>query len=157
MRLMTVRAGIAAGLATLAGAATAIVLVAGSASAGTAAPASSHPVVLVNCNGSGLVKPATYDVGCMPSQQLVSGLTWTSWKSTAYGSGTLKVNNCNPSCANGHYVKYPILVVLWKAAPWPHHTGSQYFSRLTWIFTGKHPSSVHTPAQTLTLPSAAQP
>jgi hypothetical protein len=154
MRLKNARACIAAGVATVAGAATAIVMVAGPASAGSA---SSKPVVLVNCNGSGLVKPGTYDVGCMPSQEFVSGLTWTSWKSTAYGSGTLKVNDCNPSCAMGHFVKFPILVVLWKAAPWPHHAGHEYFSRLTWIFTGKLPSSVHTPAQTLTLPSGAQP
>ena len=156
MRRNTVRACFAGGVATLAGAAAAIVMVAGPASARPAAPASSHPVVLVNCNGGGLVKPATYDVGCMPSQELVTGLTWTSWKSTAYGSGTLKVNNCDPSCASGHFVKFPILVVLWRAAPWPHHAGQQYFSRLTWIFTGKRPSSVHSPAQTLTLPSAGQ-
>lgn len=157
MRLKIAQACFAAGAATLAGAATAVVLAAGPASAGSAAPAKSHPVVLVSCNGAGLVKPATYDVGCMPSQEFVSGLTWTSWQSTAYGSGTLKVNDCNPSCAAGHFVKFPILVVLWKAAPWPHHAGHQYFSRLTWIFTGKRPSSVHSPAQTLTLPSAAQP
>jgi hypothetical protein len=157
MRLKSARACFVGGLATLAGAATAFVLVAGPASAGPTVAASARPVALVNCNGSALVKPATYDVFCNPSQQLVSGLTWTSWKSTAYGSGTLKVNNCTPSCAAGKYVKYPILVVLWRAAPWPHHTGRQYFSRLTWIFTGKRPSSVHTSAQTLTLPSGAQP
>ena len=71
MRRNTVRACFAGGVATLAGAATAIVMVAGPASAGAAAPASSKPVVLVNCNGGGLVKPGTYDVGCMPSQELV--------------------------------------------------------------------------------------
>ncbi|HET7013696.1 MAG TPA: hypothetical protein VFI65_07285 [Streptosporangiaceae bacterium] len=153
MRLKTI---FAAGLATAASAATAVVLVAGPASAGPTASAGSQ-VILVNCNGGGLVKPATYDVGCMPSQEFVSGLSWTSWKSTAYGSGTLKVNNCNPSCAAGHFVKFPILVVLWRAVPQPHHAGQKYFSRLTWIFTGKRPSVVHSPAQTLTLPASAQP
>jgi hypothetical protein len=133
------------------------VLVAGPASAGPTASAGARPVVLVSCNGSGLVKPVTYDVGCNPSQEFVAGLSWTSWKSTAYGSGTLKVNNCTPTCASGHYVKYPILVVLWRDAPLPHHAGQRYFSRLTWIFTGKRPSSVHSPAQTLTLPSHGQP
>ena len=157
MRFKSAQTAFGAGLATVAGVATAIVLAAGPASAGAAAPAGAKPVILVNCNGSGLVKPGTYDVGCMPSQELVSGLSWTSWKSTAYGSGTLKVNNCTPSCAAGHFVKFPILVVLWRAAPQPHHAGQSYFSRLTWIFTGKRPSSVHSPAQTLTLPSSAQP
>src|SRR6185437_1877616 len=153
MRLKTI---FAAGLATAASAATAVVLVAGPASAGPTASAGSQ-VILVNCNGGGLVKPATYDVGCMPSQEFVSGLSWTSWKSTAYGSGTLKVNNCTPSCAAGHFVRFPILVVLWRAVPQPHHASQKYFSRLTWIFTGKRPSVVHTPAQTLTLPGSAQP
>ncbi|HEX9624312.1 MAG TPA: hypothetical protein VF979_08045 [Streptosporangiaceae bacterium] len=92
-----------------------------------------------------------------PRQEFVAGLSWTIWKSAACGSGTLKVSNCNPTCASGHFIKYPILVVLWRAAPVPHHAGQRYFSRLTWIFTGKRPSSVHSPAQTLTLPSGAQP
>ncbi len=157
MRVKSAYAAFAAGLATAAGVATAIVLAAGPASAVPTATASAKPVILVSCNGGGLVKPGTYDVGCNPSQELVTGLSWTSWKSTAYGSGTLKVNTCNPSCAAGHFAKFPILVVLWRAVPQPHHASQDYFSRLTWIFTGKRPSSVHSPAQTLTLPGTAQP
>jgi len=136
-------------------AATAAALIAVPASATPPAPANPPPVVLVNpCPpGQGLFKPSTYDNGCMASQEFVSGLSWTSWKSVAFGSGALKVNNCNPSCAMGRYVKFPILVVLWRARPWPHHAGRQYFSRLTWIFTGKRPSVVHTAAQTFSLPS----
>jgi len=137
-----------------ASAATAATLVAAPASARPETPASPRPVVLVNpCTGGGQVKPATYDIGCMASQEFVSGLSWTSWKSVAFGSGTLKVNNCTPSCAAGKYVKFPILVVLWRAQPWPHHAGRLYFSRLTWIFTGKRPSVVHQAAQTFNLPA----
>jgi hypothetical protein len=154
MRLTRARSFLAAGLAVAACGATAAVLVAGPASAKPAAPASPHPVVLVACpNGSGQVKPSTYDIRCMPSQEFISGLSWTSWKTVAFGSGTLKVNNCTPSCAQGKYVKYPILVVLWRAQPWPSHPGRLYFSRLTWIFTAKRPSPVHTAAQTFILPS----
>jgi hypothetical protein len=146
---------LAAGLVAATSVATAAALIAVPASATPPAPASPPPVVLVNpCPpGQGLVKPSTYDNGCMASQEFVSGLSWTSWKSVAFGSGVLKVNNCNPSCAMGKYVKFPILVVLWRARPWPHHAGRQYFSRLTWIFTGKRPSVVHTAAQTFSLPS----
>lgn len=157
MRLTRTRSLFAAGMVTLAGTATAAVLIAGPASATPAAATSSHPVVLVNCNGQGLVKPATYDIFCMPSQQVISGLSWTSWRSTAYGSGTFKQNNCNPSCANGRFVKFPILVVLWRAQAWPRHSGRQYFSRVTWIFTGKRPPGVKVAAQTFNLPAAAQP
>jgi hypothetical protein len=57
-----------------------------------------------------------------------------------------------PSCAQGKYVKYPALTVLWLARPWPHHAGRRYFTRLTMIFTGKRPA--HSPVtQTLRLPA----
>ena len=148
MRLIRARMMLAGGLMAVAAATSGVVL-AGPASAG------SSQVVLVNCNGAGQVRPAGYDIGCMPSNELVTGLTWTSWRSAAFGSGILKVNDCMPTCAQGTYVKYPILAVLWRAKPWPRHTGREYFSRLTWIFTAQRPA--HTPvAQTFVLPSSGR-
>jgi hypothetical protein len=94
-----------------------------------------------------------YDIGCAPSQEFMSGLRWVSWKSVAFGSGVLKVNNCIPTCAQGKFVSYPILTVLWAAKPWPHHAGRDYFSRLTWIFTGKRPGRAPV-TQTFTLPAS---
>ena len=151
-RLIRTRMMLAGGLMAVATAAGAI------AAAGPASAASvpARPVVLVNCAGAGQVRPARYDIGCMPSSELVAGLKWTSWRSAAFGSGVLKVNDCTPTCAQGTYVKYPILVVLWRARPWPAHAGREYFSRLTWIFTGHRPG--HAPAaQTFTLPASGQP
>ena len=148
MRLIRARMMLAGGLMAVA-AASGVVL-AGPASAG------SSQAVLVNCNGVGQVRPAGYDIGCMPSNELVTGLAWTSWRSAAFGSGILKVNDCTPTCAQGTYVKYPILAVLWRARPWPRHPGREYFSRLTWIFTTQRPA--HTPAaQTFVLPSSGHP
>ena len=149
MRLIRARMMLAGGLMAVAAAASGVVL-AGPASAG------SSQVVLVNCNGAGQVRPAGYDIGCMPSNELVTGLTWTSWRSVAFGSGILKVNDCTPTCAQGTYVKYPILAVLWRAKPWPGHPGREYFSRLTWIFTAQRPG--HAPAaQTFVLPASGHP
>jgi len=148
MRLIRARMMLAGGLMAVA-AASGVVL-AGPASAG------SSQAVLVNCNGAGQVRPAGYDIGCMPSNELVTGLTWTSWRSVAFGSGMLKVNDCTPTCAQGTYVKYPILAVLWRAKPWPRHPGQEYFSRLTWIFTAQRPG--HAPAaQTFVLPASGHP
>jgi len=148
MRLIRARMMLAGGLMAVA-AASGVVL-AGPASAG------SSQAVLVNCNGVGQVRPAGYDIGCMPSNELVTGLTWTSWRSAAFGSGILKVNDCTPTCAQGTYVKYPILAVLWRAKPWPRHPGQEYFSRLTWIFTAQRPG--HAPAaQTFVLPASGHP
>ena len=145
MRFNRARLALAGGLMAIAATAGGVVL-AGPASAG------SSQVVLVNCGGVGQVRPAGYDIGCMPSNELVTGLTWTSWRSVAFGSGTLEVNDCTPTCAQGTYIKYPILVVLWRAEPWSKHPGEQYFSRLTWIFTGNRPGRVSA-AQTFVLPS----
>jgi hypothetical protein len=165
MRFTRARYAITAGVAVLAGAATAAaIVVAVPASAKPAAPAaptaptSSPSVVLVQCNGTAVVKPTSYDPPfCMPSSQFISGLSWTSWKSNAFGAGTLKVNSCNPSCAAGKYDKFPILVVLWGAKSWPHHSGRQYFSRLTRIFTGKRPRAAKTAAQTYDLSPTGAP
>lgn len=149
MKLIRARLTLAGGLMAI-GATAAGVALAGPASAG------SSQVVLVDCHGAGQVRPAGYDIGCMPSSELVTGLAWTSWRSAAFGGGILKVNDCTPTCAQGHYVKYPILVVLWRAEPWPGHPGQRYFSRLTWIFTGPRPG--HVPAaQTFVLPSSGHP
>jgi hypothetical protein len=145
MRFNRVRAILAAGIMALAGTTTAAVLAAGPASA------SSSQVVVVNCS-QGQVRPATYDIGCMPSQEFLAQLRWTSWRSVAFGGGVLKVNNCTPTCARGRYIKYPVLTVLWRARPWPRHAGRQYFSRLTLIFTGKRPGRVPV-TQTITLPA----
>jgi hypothetical protein len=147
MRLTRVRVLLA--VALVASAAT----VTGTALAASAAPVASGQVVLVQCNGAGQVKPtSTLQPGCMESSQYIPKLKWTSWTSSAFGSGTFAVNNCTPSssCGPGKYTRYPILMVLWKPAAWPKHAGHDYFSRMTIIFTGrgkrapKHVSAVQT-------------
>ncbi|HVB46478.1 MAG TPA: hypothetical protein VNF47_27735 [Streptosporangiaceae bacterium] len=145
MRLTPARTLLAAGLTALAGTASAVFLVAGPASAGptaagTASPAVTLPVVLTDCHGHSLVRPRTYDLFCMESNEYLAGLKWTTWTSAAFGGGVLKVNSCIPSCARGRYVNYPILTVLWRAQPWPNHPGRRHFTRLTWILTGKRPA-----------------
>jgi hypothetical protein len=167
MRLIRTRMMLAGGLMAIATAAAGVTAAgpasaaSGSASAASAPAASgsaaSGPVVLVNCAGAGQVRPTRYDgPGCMPANELVAGLTWTSWRSAAFGSGVLKVNDCTPTCAQGSYATYPILVVLWQARPWPGHPGRAYFSRLTWIFTAHRPGQAPA-AQTFTLPASGHP
>jgi hypothetical protein len=133
MRLTRIRILVATSLVATAGTVT------GTALAAAAAPARSDPVFLVQCNGKGQVKPSSsLQPSCMESSEYIPKLTWTSWTSSAFGSGTFAVNNCTPSasCGLSKYTKYPILIVLWKAAAWPKHPGKQYFTRMTLIFTG---------------------
>ena len=145
MRLTRMRVAAAAGLLTVSGTVAATALAVVPASAGSAA------VVMVNCAGTGQVRPGGYDIGCT-ANELLGSLHWQTWRGTAYGNGVLKVDNCIPTCAQGKYIDYPILTVLWRPALWAGHPGHRYFTRLTWIFTGKRPA--HTlAAQTLTLPA----
>jgi hypothetical protein len=110
-------------------------------------------VVLVQCNGAGQVKPSgTQQPGCMPSNELIPKLKWASWTSSAFATGVVAVNNCTPSssCGPSKFTRYPILVVLWKAAAWPKHAGRDYFTRMTIILSGsgkqapKHVPAVQT-------------
>jgi hypothetical protein len=145
MGLTRARALLAVGLIAAAGTVTGTVI------AAIPASASSSQVALVNCAGHGTVRPARYDIGCMPSSEYLATLRWTSWRSVAFGGGVLKVNDCTPTCAQGKYISYPILTILWRAEPWPHHSGRDYFSRLTWIFSGKRPAHASR-SQTFRLP-----
>jgi hypothetical protein len=145
MRLTRVRITVAAGLLALSGTVTATALAVVPASAG------SSPVVMVSCAGQGQVRPGGYDVGCT-ANELLRTLHWQTWRGTAYGNGVLKVDDCTPTCAQGKYIDYPVLIVLWRPMSWPGHAGHRYFTRMTWIFTGKRPAHARA-AQTLTLPA----
>ncbi len=131
-------------------------IVAGTALAAAPASAGSTQAVLINyCTGKGVVTPGSEDLpGCMPSSEYLTGLKWVSWQTVAYGSGDFAINNCTPTCANGKFVKYPILTVLWRAEAWPKHSGKDYFSRLTVIYTGKNPVKKAPAAQTIVLPAS---
>ncbi len=162
MRLTQMRAAATAGLLAVAGAAAGITIVAAPASAGPATssvPAATRVVLVNQCSGKGQVRPSPNVPlpDCMTSSELIGRVKWTTWRSVAFGAGDLEVNNCTPSssCGPSKYTKYPILMVLWRAKPWAGQKGDDYFSRLTWIFTGKRPR--HAPVtQTITMPSSAQ-
>src|ERR1700735_258240 len=109
MRLTRMRITMAAGLLAVSGTVAARVV------AVTPASAVSTAVVMVNCAGQGQVRPGGYDIGCTANEMLAS-LHWQTWRGTAYGNGVLKVDNCVPTCAQGTYIDYPILTVLWRAA-----------------------------------------
>ena len=156
MRYHRVRIALAAGVLAASGTVAGLVVAAG--------PASAHPVaaprvVLVNqCSGKGQVRPGTVPLpDCMTSSELIGHAHWTSWRSTAFGSADLEVNKCTPSssCGPSKYTRYPILVVLWRARPWAGKAGEDYFTRMTWIYTGRRPHHAAV-TNTIALPGAAQ-
>jgi hypothetical protein len=155
MRLTRMRAALTAGLLVVAGTAAGVGVAVTPASA---RPATPTPVVLVNqCTGHGQMRPATVPLpDCMTSSELIGQAKWTTWTSVAFGSGDLEVNNCTPSsgCGPSQYTKYPILLVLWRGQSWAGQHGEDYFSRLTWIFTGKRPAHVPVTQTVVMLPDA---
>jgi hypothetical protein len=65
-------------------------------------------------SGTPLYKPACGGTGCQlsgDSTVYLSGMTWSSWTtSTAVGTGTVKLDSCTPSCANGKVYPVPTVV-----------------------------------------------
>ena len=79
-----------------------------------AASSAKLPTVLSCTPGSKpQVRPETLDIGCAGDISM-SGVTWSTWGSTGYGSGMLTANNCQPSCAAGTLSSSPAFVVLSK-------------------------------------------
>jgi hypothetical protein len=67
---------------------------------------------LVTCHGELKTEPAEIYVSGDGSA-FISGLTWTGWGlSKATGSGTLKLDNCTPNCAQGSFTDYQATVIL---------------------------------------------
>lgn len=60
----------------------------------------------------------------------IKDLKWSNWGSaTAVGSGTLERDNCQPSCANGTDVPYPVTVTLSDLTP--YGDGEQAYAIMT--------------------------
>jgi hypothetical protein len=115
------------------------------APAALAAPATSAIAkpVLVQCTGKGTVKPKQFTITCADGNDYLTKLKWSSWKATADGKGVNWINTCNPSCAGGKFHKFPVNVKLWRVRAWPHHSGRDYYTRMTLTYTAKVPKGFH--------------
>ena len=107
--------------------------------AARSAPPASGPAVVVNCANKPQVRPSSFVLTCADANDVLTGMQWVNWASEAFATGTEKINNCTPNCAQGTFISYPVLVTLWRPEPLPNHPGMLYFSRVTRIYTGKRP------------------
>ena len=58
-------------------------------------------------------KPRTITVACADGNFQVRRISWTTYgSSSARGTGTARVNDCQPTCAGGRFRNYPARVVL---------------------------------------------
>ncbi len=124
--------GLGLGLTTSAGAATAH-------TAGAAAAESPRYVVL-DCGFKAQVEPGNYVLACADVGIGLENLHWTSWTSKlASGYGTEWENDCQPSCAQGHFHHYPVVAVLWGSASVQGHPAERRYTRVTLIYPGVRP------------------
>jgi len=71
------------------------------------APGAGLPRVL-DCAGKAVYEPSSYVLACADANTYFQSLHWSSWTAgTASASGTYVANDCQPSCAAGHFHKYP--------------------------------------------------
>jgi hypothetical protein len=98
-----------------------------------------HAVVLVNCQHRAVILPHSFILTCADANDLLTNLSWVSWRDVAFGSGTERVNSCTPNCAAGHFHSYPALITVWRPRARGHGTGQLKFTRLTEVYTGARP------------------
>ncbi len=114
--------------------------------AGLAAPATAAPQpVLVDCQGRGVVKPESIQIGCATGSVLISGIRWTRWDlNTARGEGELVVNSCiyngGPICVEGKTTSYPAQISLAGQASGP---GITVFSEVRLTFKNQGPAALN--------------
>lgn len=79
------------------------------------AQASSKAVGLLGCAHKLESKPKTFTLSCGDGNVGLVGVTWKTFGgSTARGSGTLVVNECEPNCAAGKLVKNRVRILASK-------------------------------------------
>ena len=109
--------------------------------AGTA-PAASQPV-LVDCVGHARVEPSRQVLACADGNDVLMKLNWSHWGAQALATGSEAINDCTPTCVGGTFHKFPVITVLWRVRPRPHHPSQQMFTRATIIYTGTVPAGFH--------------
>lgn len=85
------------------------------------------------------VAPRHYIViACGDGNLYLNDLHWGYWKRLdARGHGYLVANDCNPSCAEGHFHRYPARFHLTRARTDHHHF---VFHHVSVRFTGNRPA-----------------
>lgn len=85
----------------------------------TSDPAQADPDVLAEstylpeCAPDTLVKrPESYVLACSDGAELLAGMQWRAWgEESSTANGTYIVNDCIPTCAEGHDISTPVRVM----------------------------------------------
>jgi hypothetical protein len=98
-------------------------------------------------NATPLYKPACGGYGCAlsgDSTAFLYQMTWTTWSATeAVGTGTYKLDDCNPNCAAGTVYSVPTVVTLSQPVKVCSAAGArEFWSRASFTFPDGLPKAL---------------
>jgi hypothetical protein len=95
------------------------------------------PLKITNCNKAAS-RPSLLTLTCGDANTALKGMIWSSFGgAAAQGNGTFVMNTCEPNCAAGKDVSYPVKARVTGAIACRH--GVRVYGRLTLQFTGRAP------------------
>lgn len=109
--------------------------------AAAASAAGSHRVYLPACTATAKAsyKPHRVVLACADANAFVKRIQWSHWGADrAHGHGTARVNDCNPSCAQGTFHSYPVRLTATR--PRRCSSGKREWKRLRYVFPKKRPA-----------------
>ena len=111
--------------------------------------------------GHAKVEPSQQVLACADGADVLMKLNWSHWGAQALATGSEAINDCTPTCVGGTFHKFPVITVLWRVRPRPHHSAQMMFTRATIIYTGTIPAGSpphpHDPAVRLASKPPAEP
>jgi hypothetical protein len=118
---------------------TSLAIAAAIAAVGAIAAFAASPLKVTNCN-SASSRPKSLTLTCGDGNTVLKGLEWSSFGgASALAKGTFVINLCEPNCAAGKDVSYPVTA---KASGQRScKKGLRVYSKLTLRFTGRLPKS----------------
>jgi hypothetical protein len=91
------------------------------------------PLKITNCNKAAS-SPKLLTLTCGDGNEVLKGMTWSNFGAgTASGKGTFVTNTCEPNCAQGKDVSYPVSV---KAEGKKKCKGATVYAKLSLTYTG---------------------
>jgi hypothetical protein len=98
------------------------------------------PVKITNCIKA-TSSPKLLTLTCGDGNTVLKGLSWSSFGGqTAHARGAFVTNTCEPNCAEGKDVSYPVSVR--ASSPKACKGGTRIYSKLALVFTARTPLSI---------------
>ncbi|MBQ0826361.1 hypothetical protein [Streptomyces tagetis] len=96
--------------------------------------------VLIDCAQRPEVRPEAFIIACGDGNSVLTSLQWSRWDArAAVATGVNDVNDCDPDCAAGTFLAYPVTVRLDRARVAEQDAGQTRFTRLSLTYTDGRP------------------